>query len=249
MSNYGLEDYGSPTLQRVALNEDGTLKKGKGQAVKFYTKREMAFRTKTVDGKGEETLLDPKTGKPPIDAKTGLPFHEPYEKVTLMVKVNTPGDKNEVDCVATEYHKREYWPQYKYFLDGNGIPDGHLIDEYEFINPKIITDLHYYGIHTLEQLRDCSDMICNQIPQVWELRLLAEKYLRINSPEGVSEAVTKLRAENDKLFRENQELKSKVLAPNGKPYVMPAAMEEPSFSPEPIKTKELSPEEFKKGKK
>lgn len=249
MSVTGLEDFNSPTLQRTGLNEDGTLRRGKGQAVKFYTKRSMEFRARTVDGKGLELVLDPKTGKPPIDPKTGLPFHETYEKTTLMVKINTPGDKSEVDCIATEYHKREYWPQYKYFLDGHGIPDGHLIDEFDFIPPKVLTDLHYYGIHTLEQMRDCTDMICGQVPQLWELRDYAKEWLRINSPAGVSAQVTALKAENDKLFRENQELKSKILAPNGKPYVMPAPMEEVSAAPEPIKTKELTPEEFKRGKK
>lgn len=246
-----IESFGSPTLEGVQFEDDGNggvqLKKAGKQAVKFYVKRQMQFRAKT-DGKGN-TLLDKKTGLPPINPKTGLPFQETFENRTLMVIVNTPGDKSLVDSVATEYHKREYFRQYKFFKDGKGIPDGHSIDDCDFIPPQTLTDLHYYGVHILEQLAECSDLVCEQVPAAWDLRDYAKEWLRIHSPDGQSGMLTQMRARVEELERERDELKAQILGPDGKPVhrgVRPSAMEvDTSLMRDPVKTMEISPDEFK----
>lgn len=217
-----LPTFDSPTLEG-SLVDDGnggvTMKGRHRQQVKFYVKRHMAFRARTVDGLGKEVILDPKTGKPVIDTKTGLPFKETYEKQTLMVIIDTPGDKNKVDCVATDYHKYEFKRQYEHFRSGKGAPEGYSIDDCEWIQPGTLTDLHYYGIHVVEQLAVCTDLICEQIPEVWELRDYARDWLKINSPDGWKAKAIKLQADLDNANAENEKLKSKLLGADGKPIL------------------------------
>jgi len=247
-----LPTFDSPTLEG-SLVDDGnggvTMKGRHRQQVKFYMKRQMGFRAKThtgSSGDGKDVILDERTGKPVIDTRTGLPFKETFEKQVLMVIVDTPGDKNKVDSVATDYHKYEFKRQYEYFRNGKGAPEGYSIDDCDWIQPGMLTDLHYYGIHVVEQLADCTELICEQLPEVWELREFAKDWLRINSPDGWKAKAIKLQSDLDAANTEVETLKSKLLGADGKPILRREAA---PVVRESIRTMEINKEEISEGKK
>ena len=218
-----LPTFDSPTLEGTLVDDGNggvTMKGRHRQQVKFYLKRQMDFRAKThagSSGDGKDVILDSKTGLPVIDKKTGLPFKETFQKETLMVIIDTPGDKNKIDCVATDYHKREFYRQYEYFRKGKGIPEGYSIDDCEWIQPSTLTELHYYGIHVVEQLAVCTDLICEQVPEVWELREFANDWLKINSPDGQKAKNIELQSKLDEANATIEDLKSRIVGADGKP--------------------------------
>lgn len=242
-------DFGSPTLNNLQFNGDGTLAKTKGQSVLFYNKREMEFRAKV------EIEPDPKKhtgacGNIKIDPNTGQPPKTAVEVNYLMVRIETPGDKTIWDGRATAYHKMEYRAQYEHFRTTGGIPSGTLLASVDWVPGPLVVELRYMGIYTIEQLKDATDVACDIMPQLWELRDFAKKWCEINSPDNVAKQAGQLKDEIAALRRENEELKSsKLVDASGRSFVMPSAVEEPAVAPEPIKTMELSPEEFKSGKK
>jgi hypothetical protein len=248
-----IENFGAPTLQGVGLNDDGTLKRASGQSVLFYNKTELKFRAKQdvdPDIEAGNRPRDLKCGKIKIDPKTGLPFKESFEETRLFVRIETPGDKTPYDGPATDYHKREFQKQYEFFLRGGGIPDGHLITQFDFIPGHLILDMRVrMGIHTIEQLSEADEIKCTMMPELWELRDYAKEWVRINSPEGAAAKVSELRSKNEALARENEQLRSKLVGADGRPMAMPSAM--PTAEPAKrnvVKTTEITLDEFKKGK-
>ncbi len=163
-----IPSWDSPTLQGFDLNnvQEGERIKGSNrQYVRFYNKK--FNEVYTVEAKINEI-----TGtSTPIKVGT-------REIVKEMVNIVTPGDKNEVDDVACDFHKREHWAQYKAFREGRSAPLGLPLDDCNFISPNVATELRYLGCHTVEQLADSSDILCNQIPDGFQLREFARAHCK-----------------------------------------------------------------------
>lgn len=185
--NKAIPSWGAPTLEGFDLDsiQEGQRIKGSNrQYVRFYNKtysETYASKVKINEKTGNCQVLETKT--------------RPVTKE--FVQIITPGDKNEYDGVAYDYHKREHWKAYKAFRDGRTAPLGLSVDETDFISPNIATELRYYGCHTVEQLADCSDELCNQVPSGWELREFARAKVKANAENGTSQEVAVLRSELD----------------------------------------------------
>jgi hypothetical protein len=218
----GIDTFESPLLADVEINQDGTLKQSGKQNVKFYNKKRLSFRARPLwvrqddgeiahhpNGKPVRALDD--KGKPAfeIDPKTGIPFKDAFEEVVEMIRVETKGDTNIKEDVADAFAKRQFSRQYKYFRSGK-IPDGHSIEDFEFLQPQTITELHMYGIHTLEQLADMEEVDCEQIKDQsgFEIRDIAKQWLKINSPDGLLGKADRMQIENARLKRELETLKA-----------------------------------------
>jgi hypothetical protein len=218
----GIDTFDSPLLADVQLNDDGTLKQSGKQNVKFYNKKRLSFRARPLwvrqdDGEiahhpnGKPVRAMDDKGKPAfeIDPKTGLPFKDAFEEVVEMIRVETKGDTNIKEDVADAFSKRQFNRQYKYFRSGQ-IPDGHSIEDFEFLQPSTITELHMFGIHTLEQLADLPEVDCEQIKDQsgFEIKDIARQWLKINSPDGLVGKADRMELENVRLRRELEALKA-----------------------------------------
>jgi hypothetical protein len=230
-----METFGSPVLADVAFNDDGTLKNSGKQNVKFYNKKRLAFKAKR-DESG--TLI--------IDPKTGIPAKEAFEEVVEFIRVETKGDTNIIDDVATDFHKRQFYRQYKFFREGK-IPDGNPIEDFDFLQPSTVMELHMLGIHVLQQAAEMTELECDQLKDQsgYEVRDLAAQWIRINSPQGQASKASKLELENAKLRRELEDARASKGARFSSP-VAEMAIEEVS---EPIATMEVSPESLNRKRK
>lgn len=148
---------GAPTLQGFDgvnpqfLQEGVPIKTSSRQYVKFYLRKVPVVKSTKV-------RINEKTGQVKI-LKTEVQ-HVEKEFVTIV----TPGDKNVYDNVATEVHKREFWPQYQAFRDGKVAPIGKDLDECEYIPASVVTEMKYMKCFTEEQLADASDNFCDRVP-------------------------------------------------------------------------------------
>lgn len=258
----GIDTFESPLLADVQINSDGTLKQSGKQNVRFYNKKRLAFRARPLwvkqddgsyllDAKGNRIQAKDERGKPlfEIDPKTGIPFKDAYEEIVEMVRVETKGDTNIKEDVADAFIKRQFHRQYKYFRDGK-IPDGHSIEEFEFLQPGTILELHMFGIHTLEQVAEMEEVICEQIKDQsgYEIRDIARQWLRINSPDGLANKADRMELENARLKREVEALKAQQRG--GRPRLVDQAPD-PAFEEvsqvSSVETMELSPEQLKRG--
>ena len=210
MQNGQIETFESPLLADVQFNEDGSLKASGKQNIRFYNKKVLKFKAKPKLDENGKQVRDEK-GKLvfDIDPKTGLPFKEAYEDTVEMVRVETKGDTNIKDDVADEFSKRQFYRQYKFFREGK-IPDGHPIEDFEFIQAPTLIELHMLGVHVIEQLAVASDLICEQIKDQsgYELRDIAAQWVRINSPQGQATKASKLERELIEARREIEALKN-----------------------------------------
>jgi hypothetical protein len=217
-----METYDSPILEDVQINSDGTLKQSGKQNVKFYEKKRLSFRARPLWVKHDDgTIATHPNGKPiraldekgrpafEIDPKTGIPFKDAFEEVVEMIRVETKGDTNIKEDIADAFSKRQFHRQYKYFRSGK-IPDGHSIEDFDFLQPQTITELHMFGIHTLEQVADMEDVDCEQIKDQsgYEIRDIARQWLKINSPQGQAGKADRLELENSRLKRQLADLKA-----------------------------------------
>lgn len=165
-----------------------------------------------------------------------------FKEVELeCVRIITPGDKNVLDDVASDFHRREHWLHYKNFRDGKGVPLGTPIDDVTFISQGIATELKYLGVHTLEQFADAADILCNQIPSGWELREFARAQCKANEQNQSLTQVNVLRAELEKsqavvanMQRQMDELKGMLLDAKGNPVNYTAPTEGAPAKPEGI---------------
>ena len=186
--NQAIPSFGSPTLEGFDTNnvEIGKRIGGSNRLyVRFYNK-------KFIEVVAKDVTINQKTGEVRV-LKT-----ETKEVEREMVHVIVPGDKNEVDDFATDWHRREFWPQYKAFRSGNNVPLGTAIEECTFISANVALELKYLGVHTLEQLADGSDLLCNQIPNGWELREYARAVVKANMENKGLAQVNVLKAELEK---------------------------------------------------
>jgi len=245
-----LPHYDAPTLQGLNLEagQDGLqVKQSNRQSVRFYTKQDLELCA----------VLNPEGTK--------VARYEPIPVSKLMVRIETPGDKNIFDDVANEYHKREYKRYYYAFKDGKGAPVGHALEDCDYIQPVMVTELKYEGIHTMEQLADAPDNVLDRLPLGRPYQHYAQQWCQINSPTGVQAVAKKLtsdlssakseieslREQFQKQSREISRLKMSMVDGDGRsleaaPLItegvaLPEAMEERPEAP----TIEMTPEEFK----
>lgn len=255
-----IETFESPLLADVQINSDGTLKQSGKQNVKFYNKKRLSFKARPLYVKQDDgsiamhsngkpvRALDEK-GKPAfeIDPKTGIPFKDAFEEVVEMIRVETKGDTNIKEDIADHFAKRQFHRQYKFFREGK-IPDGHSIEDFEFLQPSTITELHMFGIHTLEQVAEMDEVECEQIKDQsgFEIRDIAKQWLKINSPQGQSGKADRLELENARLKRELEAAKSRTRGSRLVHAVDPGD-EQPEAPVEeaPVETMEITPEQLK----
>ncbi len=205
-----VDTFGAPTLTDVAFNDDGSLKTTGKQNVKFYNKTRLAYRGRIkLDEEGAPVLDAEGKQIPIIDPRTGIPFKDAYEQIVEMVRIETKGDTNIVDDIANDFHRKQFYRQWKYFREGR-IPDGNPIEDFDlFQSPGVIMELHLIGIHTIQQCALMSDIECGQLKDQsgYEIRDIAAQWVKINTPQGQSAKANRLETENAKLRRENEELR------------------------------------------
>lgn len=229
-----MDTFDSPVLQDVAFNTDGSLKTTGKQNVKFYPKRRLSFRA-VRDENGD--LI--------IDKKTGLPKKEAFEEVVDFVRIETKGDTNIYDDTPTEGHKRQFYRQYKFYKEGR-IPDGNPIEDFEFLQPSTVMELHMIGIHVIQQVAEMSEIECSQIKEQsgFEIRDIAAQWININSPSGQASKASRLEMENAKLKKQLEE----ALSARTKRPLIPAIREEAPVVEEALNTIELTPEQLTNGR-
>ena len=226
-----IDTFGSPILADVSFNDDGSLKQSGKQNIKFYNRKRLNFRAKKDEN-----------GNLIMDKKTGLPAKEAYEEIVEMVRVETKGDTNIKDDIANDLDRRQHYRHYKHFREGK-IPEGNPIEDFDFLQPSTIMELHMYGIHVLQQVAIMSDLECEQIKDQsgFEIRDIAAQWVRINSPQGQAGKATKLELENVRLRRQLEDARAAKNTRFVAPKEPEAVVEEA-----PIATLELTPEEMAK---
>jgi len=244
-----METFGNPILEDIQFNDDGTLKKSGKQNIKFYTRKFLDFRARPLlDEDGNQMYeIGPKGKKIPlfdIDPRTGIPYKDAFENTREMLRIETKGDTNIKDDYANELDRRIHFRHYKFFKEGK-VPTGHPIEDFDFINPGVIVELHMLGVHVLEEVACMSDLECEQISDQpgYELRDIAKQWVTINSPQGLNQKQLKLE-------KENAELKRQLEAASGKRAERILPIEEPSMGgvEEPIRVMEMTHEEAAKSK-
>ena len=238
----GLDTFDSPLLADVQINSDGTLKPSGKQNIRFYTKKFLKFKAKPkLDENGVQMKDDKGKLLFEVDPKTGLPFKIAYEENVEMVRVETKGDTNIKDDVADEFIKRQYFRQQKFFNEGR-FPDGHPIEDFDFIQAPTILELHLLGIHTIEQIAAASDLVCGQLKDQsgYEIRDIAAQWIQINSPQGQNTKALALERELLQAKREIEALKAR--SPRDIPRIveqapMAAEVSEDKFMEIPVKRK------------
>lgn len=233
----GIDTFGSPLLADVQFEHDGSLKQTGKQNARFYNKKRLSFRA-----------MKDEAGKLIMDPKTGLPQKEAFEEMVEMVRIETKGDTNIIDDIATDLRKRQFYRQYKFFREGR-IPDGNPIEDFEFIQSPTVMELHMLGIHVIQQLAVMSDIECESLKDQsgYEMRDIAAQWVKINTPQGQSAKAARLEQEVAALKRQVQDLSS---GKNASRRSAEPVEPEPAPEPEaPIATIELSPEQLKAGKR
>jgi hypothetical protein len=228
-----IDTFGSPILADVGFNADGSLKQSGKQNVKFYNKKRLNFKAKRDEH-----------GNLIIDPKTGIPAKEAYEETVEMVRIETKGDTNIIDDIADDLRKQQFYRQYKFFREGK-IPDGHPIEDFDFIQAPTITELRLLGIHVLEQVAMMSDLDCERLKDQsgYELRDIATQWVKMNTPQGQMTKAKILEQEVQALKRQIQTLQERKEV-----YRSEVVQSEPVVE-EVLETVELTPEQANKRKK
>lgn len=177
--------WGAPTL-------DGfdTSSVGQGQRIGGSNRQYVRFYKKNVpETYATKVRTDPKTGTNKVLATDVRNVEVEY------VHIVTPGDKNEIDQPAQLFHKKEHFIAYTAFRDGKTAPIGIDVEETSFIAPSVALELKYRGCHTVEQLADGSDLLCEMIPNGFELREFARGYCKQNITDKSNAESVLLRSE------------------------------------------------------
>ncbi|MGM4987418.1 hypothetical protein [Tardiphaga sp. 841_E9_N1_2] len=136
-------------------------------------------------GKDEQSMVrffrHPMLSKIQSEEK-GLPVYVDVD----MIEVIQPGEKESVQVLATEWHKRRFQKQWQAFQDGIeqtavGTPLDHLFPS----EPGTILTLKSFNIHTVQQLAGLTDSAIGNLPMGRQLVDKAKAYL--GSADGGSE--------------------------------------------------------------
>lgn len=182
------ETYGAATLEGFDTSNPQSgmpLQGSSRQFVRFYPK-------KFVQVYATEVEINEKLGTTKV-LKTATRDRE-YE----MVQIVTPGDTNEIDCIAEDYHKRHFWKQYKAFRENKGALIGKDLDLCEYVPTPIVTELKYLGCHTQEQLADASDLLCGRLADGFSLREFARSMVKADLENSNLGQVNSLKKELEK---------------------------------------------------
>lgn len=214
-----IPSWGSPTLENIDFEnaQTGVRLVGKGrQYVRFYKKKFAQVYATDVQ-------INPITGSTKVLATATRDVEKEF------VEIITPGDKNSYDDVAEEYHKREFWKQYKAFRNNEGVPQGKDLDHCTYVPTATATELKYRGCYTEEQLADASDLLVGMVANGWDLREFAKAMVkadRENKTVGevghlkgelvkAQSTITQLMEEQDKLRTMMQELNARTAPEEG----------------------------------
>lgn len=182
-----IPNFGAPTLDGLQFEPTqnaGVLQlKGTGrQMVKFYTKEFYdMFATEKAGAEAKAKGI-----KDPV-----VPVYIKKE----MVHIVTPGDKTEYDGPAEDYHKRAYFQQYSRFKEGKGMNLGTPLADAEFLHGPEITELAYHQVHTIEQLADAGDLLCETMPRGYDIREHARAWCKITHGNQLQNATKRLSAD------------------------------------------------------
>ena len=116
-----IENFGAPTLMGIDLNgavPGQRLQTSSRQYVRFYNKTTSELKAIKVNVKQNSN-----TG---TVVETPAAF-EPVPVTREWVHIVTPGDKNEIDTIAENDHKREHWREYQAFREGRTAPLGTML--------------------------------------------------------------------------------------------------------------------------
>lgn len=196
----GIEAFGSPTLQGIDIS--GT---PAGQRVQTKGGQYVRFYNKTVTN-----LI---ASKVKINAKTGAETPSdfvPKEETREWVHIVTPGDKNEIDTIAEETHKRDFWKAYQAFREGRVAPLGTPLDQVAFVPPHIISELNIKKVFTVEQLAELPEYMCNNIAEGFQLREFARATVKAGLSNEASAQVATLRYELLQRDAKAEELSRKI---------------------------------------
>lgn len=248
-----IETFESDLLNDVKFNDDGSLKQSGKQNIRFYNKKRMAYRARPKLDKEGNQVLD-KNDNPVflIDKKTGLPFKDAFDEMVEMCRIETRGDTNIIDDIATPLRIRQFWPQYQAFRGGK-IPSGTSIDDADFLYPQTIMELRLMGFHVIEQVALMEDLECDNLKDQsgYEVRDLASQWVRLNSADGQAGKADRLALEVERLKRELADAKASGSAKARLEMIREAATKDKEKEvPEvPIRTMTMSVDQVKSGSK
>lgn len=141
----------------------------------------------------------------------------------LMVRIITPGDKNEIDDVATDEHKREHWKEYTNFMNGVTAPVGTPVTDpsISFISAGMATEMMRLHIYTLEQFAESTDEACKLLgADAFPARETARIWLQANEQDEskikMSELEQKAAAQELELAQMREQM-SRLLDARGNP--------------------------------
>lgn len=190
-----------------------------GQRIGGSSRRQYVnfYKKKVAQPYAVEVKINPTTGATTV-LKTSV-----REVEKEFVHVRTPGDKNEVETYAEDFHRREFFHAYKNFRDGKGMPLGTPIEGCNYIAPTIQTELVYMGIRTEEQLADASEIVLERLPDGFSLREFARANVKVKLDNAASGQVNLLKSELLKLqetVRAQAEQLKTLVNPQGEPLSM-----------------------------
>ncbi len=179
------ETFGAKTLEDLdyASAVPGERVRGKNrQFVRFFHKTENEIYAK-------EFVQNEKTGSTKVLSTATRPVTKEW------VEIITPGDKNTVETIAEDFHKREHMKEYRAFREGRTAPVGKSLDECSYIQGPIATELRIQGVHTEEQLADAPDTVMMRIPNGEGIRMFAKEAQKAKLANEQNPALQALQAQ------------------------------------------------------
>lgn len=185
---------GAETLSGFDFNSAGPGQRLRGSArqfVKFYKK----FFSEMVCTEAKITALSRLSS-----ATTTQPLKTELRQIEkVMVNIITPGDKNEIDTVATDEHKREFFNQYSHFMNGNTGPVGTSVMDpsITFVPTGIATELVRLKCETVEQLSDATDEVLRLAggPDAYTARDMAKLWVKANENDPTKQELNAVKSQ------------------------------------------------------
>jgi len=165
IGNLEIDTFGSQTLQNFDLSNVQEGERISGDKTKQYVR----FYNKEITDSHAV-----------LDANGKVVKYEPRKTTKLFINVINQGDKNEVDDIATDAHKEDFFGQYRKFVQGGGRPVGTPLTGLSFLSPSSLLELRVRGIVSLEQLNLASDLDIEGIADGSRIRAQAKSQLEAN---------------------------------------------------------------------